>query len=201
MADSNIIKYVNNALIAILKSNLPTPLPYTVQAGPPDRAASVTKSTLFLYLYQVLESPTLKNSGPRVVAAAPPPAGSAQSVQVLRDPLALDLYFLVIPATKKGDDTAFLDAYMMLGNASIALHDNGVFTLGQWGITDASAKDVKLQVTMNPLTTTQLFELWEAVNEPYRLSVSYVVRTVRIESTLTTDTPLVSQRNFQTTQI
>lgn len=192
MADTTIIKEVNDVLVKILASAGTFP----VESGPPDQAASMSSSTLLLYLYQVLESPTLKNSGP-TSSGLSGGGGTAQSVTVRRDPLALDLYFLIIPATK---ESSFLDTYLMLGQAGIALHDNGVFTLGDWGA-PAEIKDVKLQVTMNPLTTTQLFELWEAVNEPYRLSISYVVRTVRIDSQLSTEMRLVSQRNLQTTQV
>lgn len=198
MADTKIIKLANAAIVKIL-DNATSPTTFTVESGPPQRASSVTASTIFVYLYQVLESPTLKNSGYR---AGPPSGGPPQNVTVVRDPLALDLYFLIIPASSNDNEqTTFVETYEMLGIAAGALHDNGVFTLGQLGIGDTTTADVKLQVTMNPLTTTQLFELWEAVNQPYRLSASYVVRTVRIDSQLSTDTPLVSQRNLQTTQV
>ncbi|MCA9595100.1 MAG: DUF4255 domain-containing protein [Myxococcales bacterium] len=195
MADASIIKQATQALVEILKT---APGGFPVLSGPPERATGVSSSTLILYLYQVLESSTAKNSGPRRTVISS--TGKAQNIVVERDPLALDLYFLIIPATKVDDDLAFLDTYQMLGEAALALHDNGVFTLGQW-VSDPAVKDIKLQVTMNPLTTTQLFELWEAVNQPYRLSVSYVVRTVRIDSQLTTDTPLVSKRQMQTTEV
>ncbi|MGE0325436.1 MAG: Pvc16 family protein [Polyangiaceae bacterium] len=49
--------------------------------------------------------------------------------------------------------------------------------------------------------TSDLIRIWEAVQRPYRLSVSYVVRTARISSQLVQETPLVSQRNITLTQL
>jgi hypothetical protein len=67
------------------------------------------------------------------------------------------------------------------------------------GLASASAsdKDLEFRIGFNPLSTGELFELWEAVNQPYRLSVSYVLRTVRIDADQTTSAPLVSERHIE----
>jgi len=120
---------------------------------------------------------------------------------VQRDPLTLDLYYLLIPVAPNTDPAAFLSTYSVLGIVSRSMHDRGIFTLGQW-VTDAPAEDVAndYRVSFNPLSTGELFELWEAVNQPYRLSLSYVVRTARIDSALTSDTRLVSERAVTMTE-
>jgi hypothetical protein len=72
-------------------------------------------------------------------------------------------------------------------------------TAATWGEPGTRASQVsvlKLQLTLNPLPPSELIRLWEAVQQPYRLSVAYVVRTVQIDSELTTDTRLVSERRF-----
>lgn len=63
---------------------------------------------------------------------------------------------------------------------------------------ELSAEDAKLEfrLTFNPLPTSDVMRLWEAVQQQYRLSVAYVVRTVQIDSDLVLDTRLVSERRF-----
>jgi hypothetical protein len=49
---------------------------------------------------------------------------------------------------------------------------------------------------MNPLSTSDLLRLWEAVHRPYRLSVAYVVRSVQLDSSLATSAQLATHRRL-----
>jgi hypothetical protein len=192
MANFAIVRHVTEALLEILRHDLAIAVPgmpsANIKAAPPEDIEGVSDETLIVYLYQVIESPFLKNVGPHVV-------GSPPSLQVERDPLALDLYYLLIPGASV---PLYLDTYDILGAAMRSLHDHGSFTLGDWLPTPPPAGEANLQfrIAFNRLETSDLIRIWEAVQRPYRLSVSYVVRTAQIDSQLVTNTSLVSQRNL-----
>jgi hypothetical protein len=198
MASYTIVRAVTEALLKILQDDFLGVLPTaSVKAAPPEVAATASGQTLLLYLYQVVESPFLKNIGPRPAVQAPGSPG-AQVVTLQRDPLALDLHYLLIPLSQEPN---FLDTYDILGAAMKSFHDHAVFCPGALGVPSLNAEEAKLEfrLTFNPLSPADLIRLWEAVHQPYRLSVAYVVRTVQIDSALTTDTRLVSERRIVVT--
>lgn len=193
MAGFAIVRHVTQALLEILKHDLAIAIPSmpssNIKAAPPEDIEDVMDDTLILYLYQVIESPFLKNSGPRVVGTPP-------DLQVKRDALALDLYYLLIPGAKVEN---YLNTYDILGAATRSFHDHGSFTLGDWLTLPplvAAEKNLQFRIAFNRLETSDLIRIWEAVQRPYRLSVSYAVRTLLIDSDLVTDTHLVSQRDL-----
>ena len=198
MASTFIIRKVTEALLGILRNDLATITTSpatTIRAGRPGLASDVLGvETPLLYLYQVVESPFLKNVGPK----AEPVSGNG--ILVRKDPLALELYYLIIPGAS---DTGFLETYDILGAAMRSFHDHGAFTLGDWVPSDSllpalTADEAKLQIHIdfNRLETADLIRIWEAVHHPYRLSVSYIVRTLQIDSNLTTGGGRVTSRNF-----
>jgi hypothetical protein len=197
MARSTIIRHVTEALLAILRKDLATPPtaiidPANIKAVPPESIEGVGTQTLIVYLYQVIESPFLKNVGPRTKTVPPSPIPVVQ-----KDPLALELYYLLIPGAGVMDD-AYLDTYDILGAAMRSFHDHGTFVLGDWAPAPfEDEKSLQFRIDFNRLETADLIRIWEAVHEPYRLSVSYVVRTVQIDSALEADARLVSRRQFQ----
>ena len=198
MATSTIIRSVTQALLTILQNDLSTIIPSaSIVAAPPETVEKVTNGqTLILYLYQVLESPFLKNVGSQTVLQPPgPPPPAAQTAKIVRDPLALDLYYLLIPFST---EQHFLDTYDILGAAMQSFHDHGTFSPAALGVSTVVPEEANLEyrLSMNPLSTSDLLRLWEAVHRPYRLSVAYVVRTVQIDSSLSTTTPLMSQRQI-----
>jgi hypothetical protein len=201
MATFSIIRSVTDALLTILKNDLsPQVIPATsIIAAPPETVETVTGQALILYLYQVLESPFLKNVGGQAFVQTSGPPPPAQTVKVVRDPMALDLYYLLIPFSTVNN---FLDTYDILGAAMQSFHDHGTFSPGALGVATVAPEEANLEyrLSMNPLSTSDLLRLWEAVHRPYRLSVAYVVRTVQIDSSLTTTTQLTSQRRVTVSQ-
>lgn len=200
MARSTIVRHVTESLLAILRKELATPPGNIIDAAnikavPPESIEGVGTQTLIVYLYQVIESPFLKNVGARTTTIPPSPIPIVQ-----RDPLALDLYYLLIPGAGVTDES-YLDTYNILGAAMRSFHDHGVFTLGDWAPAPFDdEKTLQFRIDFNRLETADLIRIWEAVHEPYRLSVSYVVRTVQIDSTLEAETRLVSTRQLQLDQ-
>jgi hypothetical protein len=198
MATSRIVRHVTQALLGILRADLtsgPTPIidAANIKAAPPEAIQEVEQTTLLVFLYQVVENPFLKNVGPKVTTAPPPPL-------VESDPLALDLHYLLIPGATL---ESYLDTYEILGAAMRSLHDHGIFTLGDWvdpdDIEPAEAA-LQFRLDFNRLDTADLIRIWEAVQNPYRLSVSYVLRTVQIDSQLVEGRQLVTERQFRMEQ-
>src|SRR5262245_22554616 len=126
MANTKVIRNITEALLNILRTDLPAAgvpiLTNNIKAAPPEDIEDLDAETLIIYLYQVIESPFLKNVGPRV-------RGTPPNIQVERDPLAVDLYYLLIPGAP---ENLFLDTYDILGAAMRSFHDRGSFTLGDW---------------------------------------------------------------------
>lgn len=184
-ATPRIIRHVTAALLKILEEALTGILtPGEIQAAPPETIPQLEsgQQMLVLYLYRVVESPELKNQGPDY-EVLPTPPGGVPAVRVRQDPLSLNLHYLLIPFS---GEAAFLETYEMLGFAMKAFHDHGIFSPGQLAVPglDPSEETLEFRLTQEPLTTDQLSNIWEAVHAPYRLSVSYCVRTVQIGSDL-----------------
>jgi hypothetical protein len=198
MATQRIVRHVTQALLGILRNDLasgtdPIIEEANIKASPPEEIEVLEASTLILFLYQVVENPFLKNTGPRITTAPPPPL-------VQSDALALDLYYLLIPGAPL---ETYIDTYEVLGAAMRSFHDHGIFTLGDWvpadDIEDSEA-GLQFRVDFNRLETADLIRIWEAVQKSYRLSVSYVIRTVQIDSQLVEGRELVVERQFRMEQ-
>lgn len=88
----------------------------------------------------------------------------------------------------------------ILGRAIQTLYDNAIlsgpdFDLG--GAPDLSSmSDEAFKITMSPLSLEERTRVWHAVQKPYRLSVSYEVRVVNLESLEDRETQLVGQRRL-----
>jgi hypothetical protein len=63
-----------------------------------------------------------------------------------------------------------------------ALYDNGRTTL----VNPVAQVAEDLSINLFRRTLDELSRVWEALQEPYRLSVCYQVRITRVDSTLTT---------------
>ena len=198
MATSRIVRHVTQALLGILRNDIASGTgaiidPDNIKASPPEEIEDVTASTLILFLYQVVENPFLKNTGPKITVAPPPP-------QVQSDALALDLYYLLIPGASL---ETYIDTYDVLGAAMRSFHDHGSFTLGDWVLAediDPTEAALQFRIDFNRLETADLIRIWEAVQKSYRLSVSYVIRTVQIDSQLVEGRQLVTERQFRMEQ-
>jgi Pvc16 N-terminal domain len=89
-------------------------------------------------------------------------------------PLALDLSYLVTPFTNSGENDQVL-----MGKTMQVLHDNAcVYVRDQ-----LNAVVDEIRVVFCRLPLEEVTRIWEALQEPYRLSVCYLVRVIRIDST------------------
>jgi hypothetical protein len=130
----------------------------------PTETARDSANRLSLWLYQVTENEFLKNQ--------PVTRGNGHtSTQVT--PLALNLYYLVTPFAPSAEWD-----HLLLGNTMQTLYDNAIVVLQN------TAEEVfeELRIILCRLSLEELTRVWEALREPYRLSLSYQVRVTRIDS-------------------
>lgn len=130
----------------------------------PTQTAKDSSNRLSLWLYQVAENEHMKNQPMQRAAAA-------NTEQF--PPLALNFFYLVTPFAPTGEAD-----HLLLGKVMQVLHDNAVILLQ-----DPVARIAEeLRVILCRLTLEELTRIWEALREPYRLSVCYQVRVTRIDS-------------------
>lgn len=161
MSSSAIISEVSSLLKEILTQGLNRPgEPATVEVESP--ADLTAETTLSIWLYQVSPNAHLRNA-PNVRVR------NEESENIT--PLALDLYYLLTPLHKKEATNQ-----ITLGAALQVLYDNSVLPLHV-------GDDVEeLHMNICPRSIEELAKVWEALQKPYRLSVCFEVRVVRIDS-------------------
>jgi len=178
MPDHGVIGDVSSTLTAVLTDALggllPVPPPI---AQVHDLMGNIPTDPpmLTVFLYEVGEDPTAKNRPARRESVAPaiPPR-----VRVSRAPLALTLRYLITPWS--GDR---LTDQQILGRAMQALHDNAIISgPGLRGGLAGSVESIK--IGLNQLSLEERTRIWHAVEKPYRISASYDVRVVSIDSTV-----------------
>jgi hypothetical protein len=120
---------------------------------------------LSLWLYQVVPNEHLRNA-----------AFVRQNSDGLEQypPLSLNLYYLLTPSTDndEGDQK-------VLGKALQVFHDQSILAMPS---AETPGEGEELHIALVQRTIEELAEVWEALQKPYRLSVCYEVRVVRISS-------------------
>ena len=172
MPDSGVIAAVSETLQTVLTEALST-----LQPEPPPVAEvhdlqgtiSTNPARLTLFLFEVGEDPSARNR-PRVRGSSPP------NLTLQKPPMALLLRYLLTPW---GGDR--LTEHRILGRAMQVLYDHAILSgpdlRGNLAVTDEA-----LKITLSPLTLEEQTRVWFAVQRPYRLSASYEVRVVNLDS-------------------
>jgi hypothetical protein len=130
----------------------------------PTETARNSAQRLSLWLYQVKENEFLKNQ--------PAPAGGVH-IATRDPPLVLNLFFLITPFAPSREFDLLL-----LGSTMQTLYDSPIVLLR----TPAEEVFEELRIILCRLTLEELTRIWEALREPYRLSVCYEVRVTHIDS-------------------
>lgn len=131
----------------------------------PADAARDNARRLSLWLYQVQENEFMRNG---------PMQRTAQDAVAQYPPLVVNLFYLLTPATSsvEGDQ-------MVLGRSMQIFHDNAMLLLPS---TEQPGESEQLRISMCQRELRELAEVWEALQQPYRLSVCYEIRIARIDS-------------------
>ncbi len=96
--------------------------------------------------------------------------------QTRRRPLPVNLYYLVTPLAATSEDEQLL-----MGKALQVFND---YPTLRGGLLEDSLEGltVELRVNLEPLELEGLTRVWDALQEPYQLSVTYLVQVVDIDS-------------------
>ena len=125
---------------------------------------------LSIYLYRIVENGDMKNRLPELRAL-----NSEHQSQY--PPLSLNLYYLITPLTCKAADK---DS-RILGKAMQIFNDHGILA-GEdlQGVLANTTEELRL--TLDPISIEDMMRIWGGFMRPYRLSVSYEVKVVYIDS-------------------
>jgi hypothetical protein len=130
-----------------------------VSLANPTETASQSHQRLSLWLYRITENEFLKNVPPPEPGRVPP--------------LAIDLHYLVTPFAGTAENDQVL-----LGKVLEALNENPSVYVSRPA--DRVADEIRVVFCRLPLE--EVTRIWEALQEPYRLSVCYLVRVIRIDA-------------------
>jgi hypothetical protein len=141
-------------------------VPGTVFVGPLDDTDSST-APLILFLYRIMPNASLRNREHRVPATVPP------QIDVFRNSIPLDLYYLVTVGTTPGSSEETLLG--PLGYAIQALQADP-------DLTGPTVYQETVRVTLEPLTTEEASRIWALFpTANYRTSIAYLATPVWID--------------------
>jgi hypothetical protein len=147
---------------------------------------------LSLWLYQVLPNEHLRNP-PYVRRKNPKDANDDDAP--FYPPLYLNLLYLLTPSIRIDDDakTAIADQ-SLLGRAMQIFYDQSILRMDS---KQAAGEADELHLSLAPRTIEELAEVWEAMQQPYRLSVCYEVRAIKIDSARRVQAGRLSERQSE----
>jgi Pvc16 N-terminal domain len=139
-----------------------------------------------VWLYRVSRMADLLNEPPQRISLT----------QIVRTPLPILLYYLITPVA-----TDPLTRHALLGKVLQVMNDHAILRGADLqGILQGTTD--QLRVVLETLSLEDLSLVWDALSEPYQLSVSYMVQLVSIDSAeQPVKTSLVIEKNAQYTQI
>ena len=155
----------------------------TCTTKPPDKARQAEgQNQINLFLYQTSWNAALRNADF---------AGQVRPNETGTPPVALCLYYLITAYGKNNDD---LLAHRVLGRAVSLLYDRAVLLPAeiQAALTgaDLSRQIEHVRITPHAISGEELSKLWAVFQTPYRISATYEVSVVLIDSVRRTRAPL-----------
>jgi Pvc16 N-terminal domain len=172
MSDYTVIQAVSSTIQEMLRQNITLSTDPQIKnipidlRSPKDLQIANVSSVVSVWLYRVIRDGDLLNAPPQRIAVN----------QHLTQPLPLTLHYLVTPISPKvGDEQALLGRVIQVLNDHAILRGSDLT-----GVLDHS--DEQLRVVLEPLSLEELTRVWLALSEPYKLSTSYMVQVVKIDS-------------------
>ena len=171
MGSFNVVADVGNSMLKILRDNLCPdiiPQPEMIGLGSPAERGDFK---LTLFLYNIIESGEFRHN--ETVAISGNKVGFP--------PLSLDLYYLLTAHSTSEISFKTADEHRILGKAMQALFDNAILR-GPNLIGTLAEKNEEIRIVIDNLPFDLMMKLWTFPNVPYKLSVSYQVGPVYIDS-------------------
>lgn len=178
MSDFTAIAAVTSTLKALLLQQLPA---ITVEETKTPLELGGSTPMVGLYLYRAEMNPFTANMDWRPVTGT----------QLSAPPFGVNLHYLITPY---GPDE--LEIQRTLGEVMLALHDHAVVRSGDPLLTAPLADMTEeLRIVPRMLPLGDMIDLWRSFDKmSYRLSVTYEVSTVLIDSGLTRNVARVQER-------
>lgn len=179
MSDYRVLQDINTQLRSLLFAGLhrnePVLNDFTTESNISFESPATLRNTpanngptplLSLYLYQVNQNAHLNNY----------PLIQVGIGRQEYPPLSLDLHYLLTPLSKVQANNL-----VILGRALQVLAANPIVRAN---FLDSQLHPLKpeVRIILNPLSLEELTRIWNAFNEPYTLSVCYLVQPVSIDS-------------------
>jgi len=154
-----------------------------------------SRPTITLFLYRTLENPELRNSPQRRL-----PDG-----RLMRQPLVLELCYLITPwgvrggSTNANDAAATQEEHRLLGLILQCFYDHAEVgraelfedpTRPVWRATDT------MQIAMESLPIEDQYKIWDAGDLSYRISVAYRARVLGLDPSVVEDAVPVVDASF-----
>jgi hypothetical protein len=144
-----------------------------------------TQNCLSIYLYRVVENGDMKNR----------PLELREKNRLEYPPLSLNLFYLITPLT-----TGIATDHLLLGRTMQVLYDNAILQGSNLEGVLADTTE-ELRVILNPISIEDITRIWSGFMRPYRLSVSYEVKVVYIDSERQKGTEQIRRKQLEFTQI
>ena len=185
MADSDVIADVSETLRVVLTtafSTLPAPAP-VAEIHDLQGAITTSPARMTVFLFEVVEDPTVRNRQPGRDVTPP-------NLTLRRPPIPLILRYLLTPW---GGDRR--TEQIILGRALQVLHDGAILSGPQLqGGLAGTSEAIKLKLA--PLTLEERTRVWHAVQRSYRISITYDVRVINIDSDVSEERTPVRSRSL-----
>ncbi|HEY6352732.1 MAG TPA: DUF4255 domain-containing protein [Candidatus Angelobacter sp.] len=173
MSDYTVISAVSSTLKEILKQNI-TLSPDTELNGveiyllSPKEMQDASNTGISVWLYKVTRMAEMLNEPPERISPN----------QIARVPLPVLLFYLVTPITTDPGTR-----HTLLGRVLQVLNDHSILRGSDLqGVLEGTNE--QLRVNLEALSLEELSLVWEALSEPYQLSVTYLVQVAKIDSDL-----------------
>lgn len=195
MSDFHAIGGVSETLRALLldRMELPpelAPAPLRVSIGSPrsevaNPLLAAENPRVNLFLYRVVESGWLKNQ-------EIPGSGNASAYGY--PPLSLEMHYLVTAYGTRDVQSSFQEtlSHFLLGSTMRVFHDHAIVTEALLTVRDPVGTPIlhdslvgefeKVKISLEPVSLEDLSKVWTALTQPYRVSATYHVSVVQIES-------------------
>jgi hypothetical protein len=111
-------------------------------------------------------------------------------------PMVVDLNYLLTVQSPAELQTRALDEQRILGKAMQVLYDNSVLR-NSMAVGTLADNGEEVRIVMESLSGEALLKMWNFADTPYRLSISYTVGPVNIDSTRIKTTKRVTERDFR----
>jgi hypothetical protein len=185
MASPNAVRDMSQTIAQRLQIALSGMVPANnVLIATPDSFKELPKPACTIFLYRVAVNPITRN-GPRVTVS---PGVTTRPL------LPIDLSYLITPWGQKPEDE-----HLILGASLQALYDHA--ELGRSDLAGNSwLPDDSVQLVLETLSLEEHFCIWDTVQLPYRLSLTYMARIIGIAPSVTESSSPVVRAIFGAAQ-